>query len=172
MGDAERMQIVLNSTGNWIDAGIIIFGLAYLAFFLINFLYKRRMRLLAGSIVGLALSVLDMFLMYTLWFIPLSLKALILGFFGYSCWALFFKLEELDYNGRLFAIGISTMVVTYIENIVVGGLGTGVSTYPVWWWSYLTTLVYFGGMFILGIALYLFLYKKLTKDENIKLIIL
>ena len=166
------MQIALNLTDNWVDAGIIIFGLGYSAFFLINSLYKRRMRLIAGSIVGITLSTLDMFLMYTLWFIPLSLKALIIGSFGYSCWILFFKWEELDYNGRLLAIGVSTMVVTYIENIVVGGLGTGTSTYPVGWWTYLTTMVYFGGMFILGSALYLFIYKKLTKDENIKVVLL
>lgn len=164
------MQSSLGLSKNWVNEGIIIFGIGYFILFTINIILRRKERLLAGSIVGAILSLLDMVLMNVLWHIPSYFGAFVIGFFGYSLWVLIFKIEKLDYNGRILMIATTSIIITYIENIVVGGLGTGKVLYPVKYWTFVTTFVYFLLMLTLGTLLYLLIYKKLTKDEGIKII--
>ncbi len=169
------MHSTVGAWGNWELLGIAVFGAAYLLLLEINLRRRRFARAVAGSITGLILSVLDMFLMLVLWHIPLHLGALLIGFFAYSCWALVFKIEELDYNGRVIMLGLSAMVTTYMENIVIGGLGTGRGWhefYPVEYWSYLATLIYFMVMLALGCVIYLLIYKRLSGDESVRVIML
>lgn len=164
------MQGGLGLSKNWVNEGIIIFGIGYFILFTINIISRRKERLLAGSIVGAILSLLDMVLMNVLWHIPFYFGAFAIGFFGYSLWLLIFKVEKLDYNGKILMIATTSIIITYIENIVVGGLGTGKVLYPVKYWTFVTTFVYFLLMLALGTFLYLLIYKKLTGDKNIKII--
>ena len=166
------MTSVFHSGIGWVREGIIMFGAGYFILAIIKLSLKRVVRLVAGTVVGAVLSVLDMFLMHFLWGVPFSVEIprfLLIGFFGYSVWILIFKVEEMKYNDKIIFIGLTAMITTYFENIVVGGLGTGKMLYPVAYWSYPVSFLYFGGMFLIGTAIYLAVYKKLTGDNKIKI---
>lgn len=167
------MSSVFQSGMDWVREGIVMFGAGYLILATINLLLKRKARLAAGSIVGATLSIIDMLLMHFLWHVPFGAESpyfFLIGFFGYSMWILIFKVEDMKYNGRISFIGLSAIITTYFENIVVGGLGSGKMLYPVPYWSYPVTFLYFGGMFLLGTFIYLVAYKKLSGDTNVKIL--
>ncbi|MEW5945592.1 MAG: hypothetical protein AB1742_05285 [bacterium] len=167
------MQSVFQSGMDWVREGIIVFGAGWLVLAGINLLLKRKARLAAGCVVGAALSVADMLLMHFLWHVPFCADSplyFLIGFFGYGSWILIFKVEDMGYNGKISFIGLTAMITTYFENIVVGGLGAGRMTYPVPYWSFPVTFIYFGAMFAIGTLIYLLAYKKLSGDESVKIL--
>jgi len=167
------MGSVFQSGMDWVREGIVVFGAGYAALAALNLALGRRARLLSGSITGAALSIADMLLMHFLWHVPFCSESpfyFLIGFFGYSVWILVFKVEEMGYNGRIGFIGLTAIIVTYMENIVVGGLGSGEMTYPVEYWSYPVTFIYFCFMFLAGTALYLVLYRKISGRKDVKVI--
>ena len=158
---------------NWLWMGLVGFGFGYAVLAGLHASLGRTKAILAATLAGTALSLLDMALMWAWWSIEPYWAALVFGAFSYSVAILLWQFERADHNTRILIIATMAMTTTYLENLNVGRLGHVLGgAYPLVWWEFSTTLFYFLGMTTLDFLLYLLILRRLTGDASIRVLVL